>query len=68
VTEPTVDLVDTLKRIEEEAARAKHKLETGHAKNGVYSLERIRLEAADALVRQGHRRRHPAELVAEVAR
>lgn len=59
----TVDLIDTLKRIEAEAARAKHKLATGQAINGTYSLEKIRAEASDVLVRAGLPRRAPSELV-----
>jgi hypothetical protein len=58
----TVDLIDTLKRIEEAAAKAKHRLAVGEAKNGVGALERIRAEASDGLVRAGQPRRSPSEL------
>jgi hypothetical protein len=63
VDQSTVDLIDTLKRIEAEATRAKHRLATGEAKNGVASLEKIRNEASDVLVRAGLSRRSPSELV-----
>lgn len=58
----TVDLIETLKRIEEEAARAYRRVTTGEAPKGTLSLNKIRCEAADALVRAGLERRSPTEL------
>lgn len=65
--EQTVDLIETLKRIEQEAAKAKRRIAEGRALNGVGALEKIRNEASDVLVRAGEPRRSPKAL-AEGAR
>lgn len=52
----TVDLIQTLRRIEGEAKRAKDSLAVGRSKTGTTALERIRAEASDAVARAEERR------------